>query len=83
VREVDFLRLFGENLNSATGVLVALLEGLEGSSSLATETEALSYLCPVELECCTSLCERDVSWVSWKEVRSSGEFGCATSSWCL
>ncbi len=55
MREIDFLRLFGENLNSATGILVALLEGLEGGGGLATETKALGYLCPVELECCTSL----------------------------
>lgn len=59
VREVDFLGSFGKDLNLAAGVFIALLEGLEGSSGLAFETERLGHLHPVELECCASL-RRDV-----------------------
>lgn len=55
VREVDLLGLLGEDLNAATGVLVALLECLEGGGSLAAESETLGDLCPVELESCASL----------------------------
>jgi hypothetical protein len=55
VREVNFRGLFGELGHSAAGILVALLEGLEGSDSLATETEGAGDFGPVELERCTSL----------------------------
>ncbi len=53
--EVDFGRLFGELGHPAAGILVALLESLEGGDSLATETERAGYFGPVELERCTSL----------------------------
>lgn len=55
VREVDLLGLLGEDLHAATGVLVALLECLEGGSGLPAKSEALGHLCPVELESCASL----------------------------
>jgi hypothetical protein len=54
-REVDGLWLFGELLDSATGIFVALLESLEGGCGLATETEGLGHFGPVKLECCASL----------------------------
>lgn len=57
VREVDLRWLLGKDLNAAAGVLIALLEGLEGGGGLASETKRLGNFCPVELECCTSLWE--------------------------
>ena len=55
VCEVDFGWLLGELLDSAAGVFVALLEGLEGGSGLASETKGLGDFDPVELECCAAL----------------------------
>jgi hypothetical protein len=59
VSEVDFGGLFGELGHSATGILVTLLEGLEGGDGLAPETKRAGNFGPVELERCTSL-ERKV-----------------------
>ncbi len=55
MREVDFLRLFRELLDVAAGVLIALLEGLEGGGGLASEAEGLGYLGPIEFEGCATL----------------------------
>jgi hypothetical protein len=55
VCEVDFGGLFGKLDNSATGVLIALLEGLKGGDSLASKTKRRCNFGPVELERCTSL----------------------------
>lgn len=55
VREVDLRWLLGKDLNAATGIIVALLECLEGGGGLASESEGLGDFRPVELECCTSL----------------------------
>ena len=49
VAEVDRLRLLGEDLDPAAGVVMALLEGLERLSGAATETELLGQGSPVEL----------------------------------
>lgn len=49
VAEVDRLRLLGEDLDPAAGVVMALLEGLEGLSGAATEAELLGQGSPVEL----------------------------------
>lgn len=49
VAEVDRLRLLGEDLDPAAGVVMALLEGLEGLSGTATEAELLGQGSPVEL----------------------------------
>ena len=38
MREVDFLRLGVEEVDAAAGVVVALLEGLQGGCGLAFET---------------------------------------------
>lgn len=53
--EVDGGGLLGEDLELAAGVLVALLEGLEGGDGLATEAERAGDLGPVKLESCASL----------------------------
>lgn len=49
VAEVDRLRLLGEDLDPAAGVVMALLEGLEGLSGAATEAELLGQCSPIEL----------------------------------
>ncbi|KAI6753107.1 hypothetical protein HG531_005276 [Fusarium graminearum] len=53
--EVDGGGLLLELLDLAADVLVALLEGLQGGNSLATETEGAGDLGPVKLESCASL----------------------------
>lgn len=53
--EVDGGGLLGQKLNLAAGILVALLEGLEGRDSLAAESQRAGDLGPVELEGCASL----------------------------
>lgn len=53
--EVDGGGLLGKGLELAAGVLVALLEGLEGGNGLATEAQRAGDLGPVELESCASL----------------------------
>ena len=55
VREVDVLGLLGEDGDLAAGVIVALLERLEGSGGVSLETELLGQLGPVELEGCAAL----------------------------
>lgn len=55
MRDVDLLGQFRKLLYAAPGVLVALLEGLERGSGLATEAERGGYFRPIELECCASL----------------------------
>jgi hypothetical protein len=71
VCKVDFGGLFRELGYSATGILVALLEGLEGSDGLTTETEGGGDFGPVELERCTSLERR---FVSYDRRRGGGSF---------
>lgn len=53
--EVDGGRLLSQLLDLAAGVLVALLEGLEGGDGLAAEAQGRGDLDPVELESCASL----------------------------
>ena len=55
MREVDVLGLLGEDSDLAAGVIVALLERLEGSGGVSLETELLGQLGPVELEGCAAL----------------------------
>lgn len=55
--EVDGLGLLGEDGDFATRIVVALLEGLEGSSGLTLEAELGAQLGPVELEGCATLQE--------------------------
>jgi hypothetical protein len=62
VYEVDFGGLFGELGHSATGIFVALLKSLERGNGLAAETEGGGDFGPVELERCTSLKRRYVSY---------------------
>ena len=63
VREVDLLRLFGEELHAAAGIFVALLEGLEGGNGLAAEAEGAGYFDPVELEGSAALGRRLAGFV--------------------
>jgi hypothetical protein len=55
VGEVDGLGLLGQDLDLAAGIIVALLEGLQGGGSLAAEAEGGRNLGPVELECGAAL----------------------------
>lgn len=55
VGEVHALRLLGEDLKFPAGVVVALLEGLEGGGGLASETELCAEALPVDFECGTAL----------------------------
>lgn len=55
VCEIDFLGRFGEDLDPATGIVVALLKGLEGGGGLTSQAEGLGDGGPVEFECCASL----------------------------
>jgi hypothetical protein len=50
VGEVDLLGLLGEELNLAAGLIVTLLEGLQGGGGLAAEAERAGDLDPVDLE---------------------------------
>jgi len=55
VGEVDSRRRLGELLESATRILIALLERLEGGDGLAAESEVGSDCLPVKLESCATL----------------------------
>ena len=55
MREVNGLRLLGEDGDLAAGVIVALLEGLESGGGVTAEAELLAELGPVELEGCAAL----------------------------
>ena len=50
VGEVDILGGFGEELHLTSGVVVALLEGLQGGGRLAAEAERAGDLDPVDFE---------------------------------
>lgn len=62
VCEIDFLGRFGEDLDTAAGVVVALLEGLERGGGLPSKTEGLGDGGPVEFECCASLEGEMLAW---------------------
>lgn len=53
--EVDSRGLLGQLLDLAAGVLVALLEGLQGGDGLAAQAEGGGHLGPVELQSRASL----------------------------
>lgn len=53
--EVNSRRLFGELLQLAAGIFVALLEGVKGGDGLATEPKARGDCLPVKLEGCATL----------------------------
>lgn len=55
VREVNGLGLLLEDAELSARIVVALLEALEGGSSLAFETKLRANLSPVELEGCGAL----------------------------
>jgi hypothetical protein len=55
VGEVDSRRRLGELLESATRILIALLERLEGGDGLAAESEVGGDCLPVKLESCATL----------------------------
>jgi hypothetical protein len=57
--EVDGGGLLREQLDLAAGILVALLEGLEGGDGLAAEAQRAGDLGPVELESSASLFGRE------------------------
>lgn len=57
--EVNGGGLLGQSLELASGILVSLLEGLEGGNGLATEAQRAGDLGPVELESCASLLGRE------------------------
>ena len=58
--EVYGLRGIGQQLNFATGVIVALLEGCQCSGSLTLETKGGADFRPIDFEGCASLwCESD------------------------
>lgn len=56
VREVDGLRLLGQHGHFAAGIVVALLEGLEGCCGLAAKAEGAGDFGPVDLESGATLC---------------------------
>lgn len=58
VGKVDRRGLFRQLLDLATGVFVALLEGLQRGDGLATQSQRAGDLGPVELESCASLLRR-------------------------
>lgn len=55
VGEVDLLGSLGEDLNLAAGIVIALLEALEGGRGLAAEAQGAGDLDPVDLECGATL----------------------------
>lgn len=57
--EVDGGGLLAKDLDLAAGVLVALLESLEGGDRLATQAEGRGHFSPVELEGGASLFGRE------------------------
>lgn len=60
VGEVDRLRLLVQQLDLAAGVIVALLEGLQGLCRGSLETELSADFGPVDLEGCAALWVRPV-----------------------
>jgi hypothetical protein len=50
VGEVDGLGLLGQDLDLAAGIIIALLESLQGGGGLAAQTEGAGHLGPVDLE---------------------------------
>ena len=56
--EVDGGSLLGKDLELAAGILVSLLEGLEGGNGLTAKAQRAGDLGPVELESCASLLGR-------------------------
>ena len=72
VCKVDFGGLLGELGYSTTGILVALLEGLEGRDSLAAKTEGGGDFGPVELQRCTSLERNRLAVIEPEGDESSG-----------
>lgn len=50
VGEVDGLGLLGQDLDLAAGIIVALLESLQGGGGLAAQTKGAGHLGPVDLE---------------------------------
>ena len=75
VSEVDRGWLLLESRKLAAGILVALLEGVEGGDSRSTESEVRGDCCPVKLESCATL--RDVSrrLVLVASLRAGGRAG--------
>lgn len=63
--EVDGGGLLRQLLDLAAGILVALLEGLEGGDGLAAEAQGRGDLDPVELESCASLFDEKMKISSW------------------
>lgn len=61
VAEVDGLREFRQDLDLATGVIVTLLERLQGSGGLPAEAKGGGDLGPVNLESGAALLKRTVS----------------------
>lgn len=53
--KVDGRGLLGEDLHSAAGIVVALLEVGEGAGRAPAETELGTDFAPVELQCCARL----------------------------
>jgi hypothetical protein len=47
--EVDGLRLLGENLDLTAGIVISLLEGLQGRSRLTAKAQRAGHLGPVDL----------------------------------
>jgi hypothetical protein len=60
VREVDSLGLLGENGDLAAGVVVALLELLQGGGGGALQAQLRAELGPVELKSSAALLRGDV-----------------------
>lgn len=55
MREINALRRLAEHLEFAPRVIVALLERLQRSRGLASQTERVGHFGPVEFERCASL----------------------------
>lgn len=55
MREIDILRLGLEEIDLATGVFIALLEGEQGGGGLALEAEGGSDFDPFDFESSASL----------------------------
>lgn len=70
--EVDGGGLLREQLDLAAGILVALLEGLEGGDGLAAEAQRAGDLGPVELESSASLFGREHGKISSSLSRAIG-----------
>lgn len=82
VREVDGLGKLGESLEFTAGIVVALLEGLEGGGGLAAEGEGAGHFGPVEFGGGAALFEGG-KWESanWRDGRSiEGGEGCRSTT---